>query len=59
VIRLVVDPGVFISALIGPPGSPRKRLTERATRRQAKTCSSDRASIWLARRDVTISTSMR
>jgi putative PIN family toxin of toxin-antitoxin system len=22
VIRLVVDPGVFVSALIGPPGSP-------------------------------------
>ena len=32
------------------PPLPRKRLTEPATRRQAKTCSSDRASIWLARR---------
>src|ERR1035441_3256445 len=32
------------------PPLPRTRLTEPATRRQAKTCSSDLASIWLARR---------
>jgi putative PIN family toxin of toxin-antitoxin system len=28
VIRLVVDPGVFISALIGPPGSPPDQIVQ-------------------------------
>jgi hypothetical protein len=28
VIRLVIDPGVFISALIGPPGSPPDQIVQ-------------------------------
>ena len=38
---------------------PRKRLTEPATRRHAKTCFSDRASIWLARRSDPLSAESR
>jgi hypothetical protein len=41
------------------PPLPHKRLTEPATRRQAKTCSIDRASIWLARRSDLLSAERR